>query len=367
MKVCAVLCLFLAATSVAQVAPPDLRSALDTQLRNNAELHSIPAQAVMVLHNGSVLYRNATGTTTMGSGVPVTAKSIFPIYSMSKLFASTLAMQLAEEGKLALSAPASRYVTTLPASWSAIRVDQFLSHVSGVPEYFDSSDFSRPFPASLDAVFSGLKTVPLLAAPGERTRYTQTNYLVIEAVLEAVTKTPYRELVRQRILTPLELQETWLDTADIPKARLVASYRAEKNRVVPEPAIAWPDYSVAHAGIHMTVDDVGKFLSAVAQGKLVSKAALQQLWQPYRFANGNTGFFASGWDYAESGSWHELGHDGGTKVRGRILFEGNLDEHYVIVYLTNGNKDDVWSRTLVDSVQTLILADHRERGELGAK
>ncbi|KKO44063.1 penicillin-binding protein [Arsukibacterium ikkense] len=349
------LCVLSACIVCSQTSAADSHAVVDAQLRTNQQKHGIPGQAVLVLHNNDILYRNASGTTALGDGVPVTPNTVFPVYSVSKLFAITLAMQLHEEGKLDIAAPASRYVENLPHSWRNIRIDQFLNHVSGIPEYFDSNNFSRPFPPSLAAVFANLKDLPLLSAPGERTRYTNTNNLVIAAVLESVTQTSYRTLLRQRIIEPLELNETWLDLADVPKDRLVESYRAKGGQIVPDLSIAWPDYSAAHVGAFMTLDDAGKFMSAVAQGHLVSKSELLRLWQPYQFANGTVGFFAAGWDYGESSRWREVGHDGGTKVRVRILFDDNLDNHYVIVYLTNGNNDGVWSSTLVNSVQNLIL------------
>lgn len=346
--------LFFVYAACAQTSAIDIHTAVDAQLLTNQQKHGIPGQAVLVLHNNDILYRNASGTTAIKDGTAVTPKLVFPVYSVSKLFAITLLMQLHEEGKLDISAPASRYVENLPHSWRTIRIDQFLNHVSGIPEYFDANDFSRPFPSSLEAVFANLKDVPV-STPGERTSYTNTNNLVIAAVLESVTRTPYRTLLRQRIIGPLDLQETWLDRADVPKARLVESYSANSDPIAPDISIAWPDYSAAHVGAYMTLDDAGKFMSAIAQGRLVSKAGLLRFWQPYQFANGTFGFFAAGWDYGESGRWHEVGHDGGTKVRVRILFGDNLDDHYVVVYLTNGNKDGVWSHTLVNSVQTLIL------------
>ncbi|MBU1621390.1 MAG: beta-lactamase family protein [Gammaproteobacteria bacterium] len=355
-SVFALLCLFSVCAVRAQTSAVDIQAAVDAQLRANEQKHGIPGQAVLVLHNSDILYRSATGTAAIGDSTPVTPKTVFPVYSVSKLFAITLVMQLQEEGKLDMSAPASRYVDDLPQSWRTIRIDQFLNHVSGVPEYFDSNDFSRPFPPSLAAVFATLKDVPV-SAPGERTRYTNTNNLVIAAVLESVTRTPYRTLVRQRIIEKLDLQETWLKLADVPKARLVKSYRAKEGKIVPDLSIAWPDYSIAHGGAYMTLDDAGKFMSAVAQGRLVSKAELKRLWQPYQFANGDLGFFAAGWDYGKSGRWHQVGHDGGTKVRVRILFDKNPDDHYIVIYLTNGNKDGVWSSTLVDSVQRLIVPE----------
>lgn len=342
-------------TGCTQPSTIDYRAAIDAQLLENAQKHGIPGQAVLVLHNGEILYRNAIGSTAIEDGALVTPKTVFPVYSITKLFTITLASKLQEEGKLDFSAPASLYIDNLPLSWRSIRIEQFLNHASGIPEYFDSNDFSRPFPASLDSVFAKLHNVPLAFSPGERTSYTNTNNLVIAAVLEAITNTPYRELLRQRIIEPLNLQETWLNLADVPETRLVKSYRARAGQVVPDLSISWPDYSIAHGGAYMTLDDLGKFMSAVAHGRVVSKAELLRLWQPFKLENGATGFFANGWDYGEWGRWHEVGHDGGTKVRVRILFDDNLDDHYIVAYLTNGNKDGVWSHTLVRSVQTILL------------
>ena len=124
---------------------------------------------------------------------------------------------------------------------------------------------------------------------------------------------------------------------------------------MPDRPIAWPTYSAAHGNLYSTADDLASFLSAVAQGKFVSRENLLRLWKPYAFANGNTGYFASGWEYGESGAWHEVGHDGGAKVRVRLVFGKDLNDPAAIVYLTNGSRDNVWSRTLVDSVQQLVL------------
>ncbi len=69
-----------------------------------------------------------------------------------------------------------------------------------------------------------------------------------------------------------------------------------------------------------------------------------------------------GWDYGESGPYTEVGLDGGVKVRVRLLFRnGDLSDHYVIVYLTNGTRDNVWTRTLVESVQRIGLRDQEGR------
>ncbi|MBB6366726.1 CubicO group peptidase (beta-lactamase class C family) [Xanthomonas sacchari] len=82
--------LFLAASGSGSAS--DLKEALDAQLKANALGHGIPAQAVRVRHNGELVYEGATGTTAMGGGQPITSKTPFPIYSVSKLFTNTLVL-----------------------------------------------------------------------------------------------------------------------------------------------------------------------------------------------------------------------------------------------------------------------------------
>jgi CubicO group peptidase (beta-lactamase class C family) len=125
---------------------------------------------------------------------------------------------------------------------------------------------------------------------------------------------------------------------------------------VPDKPIAWPRYSVAHGNLYSTAGDLATFLTAIAQGRLVSRKALMYFWKPYAFANENKGVFASGWEYGRTGAWQRVGHDGGAKLRARILFRDNLNDYLIIAYLTNGSRDNVWSRTLVNSVQQLVLS-----------
>lgn len=335
---------------------PVSAKALDAIVAENGVAHGIPAQAVLVSHNGKLIYQRYVGTRVIGRTLPVSRDTVFPIYSVSKLFAATLLFQQVEARKVDLDAPASRYVSSLPATWRAITVRQFLNHASGVPEYFDEVDRSKPLPPTLDAAFATLNDRPLLFRPGSQSRYTNTNFLVVEAILEATTGKPYRELVRTRLIAPLELKETWLGSADVPKDRLVANYLGANGRITPEYAMPWQPYALSHVGICMTAADLARFLDAVADGRFVSAETLSALWKPYLLDSGETTDFASGWDYAEDGPWRGVGHDGAAKLRVRILYQENPAEHYVIIYLTNGAADNVWSRKLLDSIQKRILA-----------
>ncbi len=335
----------------------DLSQSLSKQLKTNAEEHGIPAQALMIKYNQKLLYSQVHGVSDTQTEKPVSKQDVFPVYSLSKLFASTLVMQLVEAGELNLSDPISKFVLNLPNAWANIRIEQLVNHTSGLPEYFECISFECKFPASIDLAYEQLKEAPLLFEPDTQIRYSQTNYLLIQSALENITKKPYRDLINNRIFKPIKMENTWLGFKDVPKSRLVTAYLANSGDTLKENKISFPDYAVSHADAYSSLSDLATFLSAMANGRLVSKPLLLDFWQPYQLSNGDTSYFATGWDYEKTGLWRELGHDGGGLVRVRLLFQKNLDNHFVIVYLTNGNEDGEWSSSLVDSMQYFIMPD----------
>ncbi|KAG0936268.1 hypothetical protein G6F31_015770 [Rhizopus arrhizus] len=125
----ALLCaLAIALPASARDVPTGLSSRLDAQLQANRERYGIAGQAVLVARNGNVLYQGASGERDPATHAPATVDTIFTSQSVAKLLTSTLVMQLVEQGKVDLDAPASRYVPDLPSAWQAISVRDYLNH-----------------------------------------------------------------------------------------------------------------------------------------------------------------------------------------------------------------------------------------------
>jgi CubicO group peptidase (beta-lactamase class C family) len=349
-----------AATACGLAPPPaSLSARLDRRLRANGESHGIPAQSVVVMRNGALLYEALLGHADLETGRRHVAHDLFPVHSVAKLFANVLVLELVDAGRLDLSAPIGRYVGDLPSAWGAVPVIALLNHVSGIPEYFEALTDAPSAPATLTDLWAGLAAKPLYFPAHSDSRYTQTNFLLIAALLERAHGETYRSIVTRRILSRLRLDNTYLGHARAPRDRVVTAYRAENGRVVRDWLIPWRDYAIVHADVYSTARDLGAFLSAVAQGAFARPQTLLDAWRPSRLSTGQRSIWAAGWDYGEAGPYREVGHDGGTTVRVRILFRENLQDHHVIVYLTNGNRDGVWSRTLVDSVQQVVVPDAR--------
>lgn len=334
-----------------------LTNAVARQMHINQERYGLAGQAVLIAHNGEVLFRGADGQADLATGRPVRVNDVFPAYSLAKLFASTLVMQLVERDEVRLDAPARSYVPGLPDAWQAITVRQFLDHTSGVPEYFANLQAESPpsFPATLSAALAALANKPLQFGPGTATRYTQTNYLVLTALLEAHYGKSYPQIAHERIVQKLGLEHTSLGPATQPGEQVVTAYASKGRRLEPNPDLLWPAYSYGHAALYTTLDDFARFLQALRKGELLGRDALQRLWSPPILTNGQRGVFASGWEYGESGVYRHVGHDGGAQVRVRLAFKDTLaGDAYVFIYLTNGSVQNVWSRTLVESVMATV-------------
>ncbi|UBB23908.1 beta-lactamase family protein [Pseudoxanthomonas japonensis] len=340
-----------------------LSRSLERQMTLNRERYGIAGQALLVAHDGKVVFRGVDGEADVKTRRRVASGDVFPAYSLAKLFTSTLIMQLVEKGQVDPDTPASTYLPGLPAAWRTIAVRDFLDHTSGVPEYFDNRNGAGAaadtvFAPDLAGVFTSLADRPMQFAPGSDTRYTQTNYLVLAALLEARYRKPYPRIVETRILGRLGMRHTWLGPAGLPPRGVVTSYIGKEGRLQQEQDLAWPAYAYGHAGLYLTLDDLGRFLRAMTSGELVGKATLRRLWQPRTLSGGKRGWFAAGWEYGESDGYRQVGHDGGARVRVRIVFKDSLDEDvHVFAYLTNGSTRNVWSRVLVDSAMAVTAPE----------
>ncbi|MDY4296952.1 MULTISPECIES: serine hydrolase domain-containing protein [unclassified Xanthomonas] len=341
--------------SYSAAADDGIASRLELQLQKNRERYGIAGQALLIEHNGRILYRGADGQADITSHRTVTSSDVFPAYSLSKLLVSTLIMQLVEKGQVDLDAPASRYLTTLPPRWRDITVSQFLDHASGIPEYFttEQGQVVTPlggFPPNVDALFASLADVPLQFPAGTRTLYTQTNYVVLAALLSAHYHMPYARIAEQRIFCKLGMRHSTLGEPVSGERHVVTSYIGRDGVLQPMQDIPWPEYAYGHAALYLTIDDLHRFLRAITTGKLVSKRTLQRAWQPIRQADGAFGWFAGGWEIGDTDGYQIVGHDGGARDRVRILFRGvPWNDTWIVIYLTNGSVRNVWSRVLVDS------------------
>lgn len=188
--------------------------------------------SALIARDGKVIFEGGFGEADMSWHVPNTPATRFRIASTTKQFTASLILQLAEDGKIRLDAPVTDYLPDYPRpQGDRVKIDHLLSQTSGIPSYtslpgFMTEAIRDPYEVdSLVALFSGLD---LAFDPGTKWAYSNSNYILLGAIIEAVTGRPYDEVLRERILEPLGLSDTGYEHyEDVLDRQAVGYYRAD--------------------------------------------------------------------------------------------------------------------------------------------
>ena len=223
---------------------------------------------VLVAERGGVLFAGGAGLADASWGIPNGPDTRFRIGSVTKQFTAALVMQLVEEGRLALDAPVTRYLPEYPATGDRVTLHHLLGHTSGVPDYTELPEFEREIQrasVTLDALVATFSGLDLAFEPGEGFAYSNSGYVLLGAVLERVTGRSYGDLLRERLLEPLGLDETAYDDGRTVFPSMARGYVRLGSTL--EPA-EYADASWAYSagGIVSTVGDLHRWAEALYRG-----------------------------------------------------------------------------------------------------
>lgn len=197
----------LAQTLVAgpAAAEPDL----DGFVREQSAAAGVPGVAYAVVGPDGVQQDGAAGSD--GDGRAVGTGTPFLWGSVSKPVTATLAVLLARAGELDLDAEVS---DLLPAyTVDGVTVRQLLDHTSGLPEGLELTD-RYDAGRDLTSLLPEIADLEPVAGPGEEHSYSSLNYVVLGAVVEAVTGRPYAEVLAERLLEPAGMTTATADAAE---------------------------------------------------------------------------------------------------------------------------------------------------------
>ncbi len=164
----------------------------------------------------------------VAAGKAVTAETAFPAASVSKTFTSALILGLVEDGRLSLNSRVRTYLPDLAID-RAITVRQLLDHTSGLRDFYFHPSIDHALLTKPARVWDAKRTLKYvrksLVKPGVAWGYSNTNYLVLGMLAEAVGEGSVAEQLRTRFLDPLGLDHTWYQGVETPRGPLVHSYR----------------------------------------------------------------------------------------------------------------------------------------------
>lgn len=236
---------------------------------------------------GSFLY--ATGYSDLATHAPLQTNQVFRIGSITKTFTATVVLQLAQQGKLSLSDPLSKYEPQIPNA-SKITIRELLNMTSGIRHGDSPLPNAKNPQKSLtpQQVIANTTSHPLLFAPGTKYSYSDTGYLILGEVATKVTGTDIGTLIQRQILQPLGLHHTVYDPSSPLPSPTAHGYRYVHGQTLD--TTNWNEGWAAAAGaMASTVGDLERWAPALATGKGILNQSMQQ----QRLQMVNTGVGAS--------------------------------------------------------------------------
>jgi CubicO group peptidase (beta-lactamase class C family) len=295
---------------VSLTAPPEA-AAIDRLFRGAAKPGD-PGMAVIVVRKGRTLHRAAYGMANLELGVAMKPEHVFRIGSVTKQFTSAAIMMLAEEGKLAVSDPITKFLPDYPTQGKTITVEHLLTHTSGIQSYTDMPAWRGKWrqDMTVSELVDLFKNEPMQFAPGEKWRYNNSGYILLGAIIEKASGKAYADFVRERIFKPAGMTHTRYDVTEDIIPQRAAGYGRTGDHFVNAQYLSMTQPYAAGALVS-TVDDLAKWEAALGAGRIVGAGSLAKIFAPYKLSNGEDTHYGYGWQISQYAGLAVQEHGGG--------------------------------------------------------
>ena len=345
---------------VAQRLKPGLVQGIDSIATRFQERYDLNAN-VMVNYKGHKLFEKAYGTVGPRSDKSLSTDDRYQLASVSKQFTAVAVLMLVEDGKLSLSDTVQHHLPYF--QYDRITVEQLLHHTAGLPNYMWAVEhhWNKERPPYNDEVLKLMDSIDLnlYFRPGTRFFYSNTGYITLAQVVEAVSGQRYDSFLRQRIFQPLDMTTAFVrskawnrsypDHLSGFRSRGYRTYKVKDNRL---------DGVVGDKGIYATTSDLYKWDQALYQGTLLADSLQQQAFQTTILPNGGRINYGYGFRLERfneepvvyhNGLWHGF----------RTTLKRYITDSISLVVLNN--RDSRTKGMLVDRLEA-YLHEHQEPG-----
>jgi D-alanyl-D-alanine carboxypeptidase len=286
-----------------------LVGAIQRELRRQA----LPGAIVGVKRDGRAPWIVARGLANLQTRRPMQTDEHVRIGSVTKAFVTTLLLRLAQEGRLSLGEPISRYVPGIPGG-DAISLRELANMTSGIADNFANPDFSIEYLTGETFTPSRLIelgiALPPLFAPGTAWSYSNTNTVLLGLVIQQVTEQPLAQALKGGVFRPLGLRGTSLPSfRTLPKPYAAGYTYQTLNGRLGDATFNTPTATWAAGGIVSTVPDLLRAAHMFGTGQPLLSPATQDVREQWVKFPPNSKLQRYGIGVFDFNGW--IGHNGG--------------------------------------------------------
>jgi D-alanyl-D-alanine carboxypeptidase len=350
--------LLVALSASAQLIRPSIDDGGRQTLQNALDKVRIeigsPGASAAIFQDGSLLWQGSSGLAEVHDGIPVETDTLYALASVTKMFVATMTLRLYEEGKLGLDDFIAGYVPGYIPDVDRVTIRELLGHTSGYPDIYSNNQIDEwlldpNHEWTQESLFERIQ--PVVFQPGKHFMYSNTNYLLLGAVIARASGSTVGKEFERLIRTPIPLPDAYFKREGRVAHRFAHGYNLQGKWLVDTfkgahrlgvPTCDWGTIWT-DGGIGATAGAVAKFSDALFGGHILQPATLAAMMTPGPDGSYGLGVFQYNYD---GHSWE--GHDGsfnGFESQSGYDFTRNL----TIVVLTNltdnGNTaQPIWNR-----------------------
>ncbi|WP_405206938.1 serine hydrolase domain-containing protein [Aquimarina sp. LLG6339-5] len=232
--------------------------------------------SVSIYKEGIEVYNTSIGYIDLEHKIKANSETIYRIGSITKTFTATIIMQLIEENKLKLETLLSDYFPEL-SNAHKITIANMLRHQSGLFNLTEDEDFMTWMivPNTRKQMVDRLLKKEASFQPGEKTAYSNTNYLLLSYIAEEIEGKTYSEILQSRIIDPLGLKRTAYGREINTNNNEALSYVMNDNKWVKIEKHTDMSVPIGAGAIVSTPTEINIFYNSLFSGKLVSNTSLE--------------------------------------------------------------------------------------------
>lgn len=293
------------------------KNAVDKFILNEMKEVGIQGMSVAVVKSGKILKLDSYGLSNIEWNIPVSNSTLFPMASVTKLFTSSLVVDMVNRKEIDINAPITEYIKNAPYIWEEIKVKHLLSHKSGI-KWLKEIDHS----SSTEQAVNALKDSTLMFKPGSKEYYASSDYTVLKYIIENITASSYEVLIKERIFSKYNMTNCGFDMEKRKGSEQTMKPLKNKTQVylgnrrdVKIYKYYYPQYSYCAGGLWMNITDASSWIVALDKGEINKDKAESMLYEKININNNNTSKFSNfGWTVFNYQNHECVGHSGGPAV-----------------------------------------------------
>ena len=305
---------------------------------------AVPGASLLVLRDGEPLVRRGYGMSDLEAGIEAGPATNYRLASVSKQFTAAAILLLAQDGKLSIDDPVSRWLPSLPQATKAITLRHLLTHTSGLVDYEDlmGEDWEgQVHDAGVLELLQGENR--LYFPPGTAYRYSNSAYALLSLVVERASGLDYPVFLQRRIFGPLDMRDTLAYVRGGPGIRHRAWGYSETGQGWERTDQSTTSAVLGDGGIYSSIDDLARWDAALYDDRLLSAASRALAFSPQAQVTGEPyeAAYGFGWRITGDTLWHS-----GESIGFRNVIVRWPARRLTVVLLSNRNDPEPYRTAL---------------------